>query len=135
MTRFSHVRISAVFRGFLIFSLLLLAENLLAQDIAFDEQVPEGPRCIVISDIAETFIESDRTIQISLRSNEKISIRLGEGCPQLKFHNFFTFQATGGQLCAEKSLVVSRSGETCPITSFDLPNIPTQKEDAGSAPE
>lgn len=79
--------------------------------------------CIVMSEIANAVVESDISIHIRLRGKGIVHMRLDNGCPQLAFHQKFTYQATRGQLCVAQDFVVARSGEFCRIEALDFSDL------------
>ena len=76
--------------------------------------------CIVMSEIEASVIESDIAIRVALRDARVVHINLDRGCPQLAFHQRFTYRATRGRLCAAEDFIISRSGDFCRIESLEI---------------
>lgn len=86
-----------------------------------------APQCITLNNILASEVASGHEVHFELRDGSRLIATLARDCPQLKFHNRFTYDATGGRLCAGEGRVVARGGETCLISSF------TQAPDAPDA--
>jgi len=100
------------------------------------ESTPEEDRaevgsCIRVNDIRTSHIVDDSTILLEMRGKRLILMHLTGRCPQLRFHDFFSYEARLGQLCAELDEVVTRAGFHCPIANFsalDPADDPRKKE-------
>ena len=84
----------------------------------------QSATCIIMSEISSSVIESDIAIRVGLRNERVVHLYLDRGCPQLAFHQQFTFRATRGRLCVAEDYIVSRSGDFCRIEemAFSYPS-------------
>lgn len=114
-TRFKSPACAGLLLGF---GVLLTPEAVVSQQGTPAE--PIGP-CIVVSEIEETAVLTNTVVALTLRSGERLQIHLENTCPQLKFHGKIAFSAEGGQLCVGRDSLISRSGESCRITSIEAP--------------
>lgn len=89
--------------------------------------------CVRVRDIRASKILDDRRVLLEMRSGPALVMMLKRPCPQLAFHDYFSYEARLGQLCAEIDHIVSRAGFMCDIGSFALhkPDA-TKGDDAGS---
>lgn len=85
--------------------------------IAADETVGN---CVRTSRIRRTRILDDSTILLQMAGGDDLLMHLKYRCPQLSFHDFFSYEPTLGQLCAELDHIVTRAGFHCDIGSFSL---------------
>jgi len=76
-----------------------------------------GP-CIIVSEIEVSSVVSNVLVALKMRDGRQILVHLDNSCPQLYFHRRFAFRAQGGELCAGRDTLVSRSGEPCRIVDF-----------------
>lgn len=76
--------------------------------------------CIRTSHIRRTRIVDDSTILLEMASGPDLLMHLKYSCPQLSFHDFFSYEPTLGQLCAELDHIVTRAGFHCDIGGFSL---------------
>lgn len=88
--------------------------------------------CIRVNAIRRSHIVDDSTVLLEMRGNRLIRMTLVGRCPQLRFHDFFSYEPHLGQLCAELDKIVTRAGFHCPIAGFsalDPANDPRKQKD------
>lgn len=74
--------------------------------------------CIAVSEITGSRILDDETILLEMGTGPDVLMHLEDPCPQLRFHDFFSYQPTLGQLCAAIDRIVTRAGASCEIGGF-----------------
>lgn len=89
----------------------------IAQTLATDDTVGN---CVRTNRIRRTRILDDQTIILDMAGGDNLVMHLKYRCPQLSFHDFFSYEPTLGQLCAELDHIVTRAGFHCDIGSFSL---------------
>lgn len=89
-----------------------------------------APRCVILNTILDGEVLSGLEVLLALRDGTELLATLARDCPQLKFHDSFTYQTVGGRLCAGEGRIVARSGEACLISSFSAAGENTGGEDA-----
>ncbi len=100
--------------------------------------VPDGQPgtellCITLNTITNGEILNGHEMRFELRDGTKLLATLGRDCPQLMFHDRFSYQAVAGRLCAGEGHIVARSGEACMISAFTLAPAPTEPPDNHSS--
>jgi len=110
-----------------------VATLLLAGPAASQEDEPPGiGNCVVVDRIDASRILDDETIRLDIAGGPPVMMHLARRCPQLRFHGFFTYEPTFGQLCAAIDSVVTRAGERCEIAGFS-PAPPNGQAATGKA--
>lgn len=102
-----------------------------AGDAAGEDDADVGS-CIRVNDIRRTHIVDDSTVLLEMRGDRLVLMHLAGRCPQLRFHDFFSYEPHLGQLCAELDHIVTRAGFHCPIAGFsalDPADDPRKQED------
>ncbi|WP_348652140.1 DUF6491 family protein [Iodidimonas sp. MBR-55] len=74
--------------------------------------------CVSIDQISRSDIIDDQTILLKMLRGDDLLMHLKYSCPQLAFHDFFSYEPTMGQLCAEIDHIMTRAGFSCEIGSF-----------------
>ncbi len=91
---------------------------------------PAVGNCIRVRQIRDTKVIDDRSVILEMAEGRTLLMRLKYPCPQLAFHDYFSYEATLGLLCAEIDYIVSRAGAHCQIGGFEIYAPP--EDDAGS---
>lgn len=92
-----------------------------------------GLLCVTLNTITNGEILNGHEMRFELRDGTKLLATLVRDCPQLMFHDRFSYQAVAGRLCAGEGHIVARSGEACMISSFSLAPAPTEPPDNRSS--
>ena len=79
-----------------------------------------NPYCVDSDIIARYVILSDSQATLYTEGGDTFLMTLNKTCPQLKFHQYFSFTPINGQLCAGESDIQSRAGFTCRVKSLEL---------------
>lgn len=85
-----------------------------------------GLLCVTLNTITNGQILNGHEMRFELRDGTELLATLARDCPQLKFHDRFSYQAVAGRLCAGEGHIVARSGEACMISSFSLAPKPAE---------
>lgn len=104
-------------------------------DAPLDPSSPPGAGllCVTLNTITNGEILNGHEMRFELRDGTKMLATLARDCPQLMFHDRFSYQAVAGRLCAGEGRIVARSGEACMISSFSLAPAPTEPLDNHSS--
>jgi len=113
----------AVVRSYLIAgfagALALGAVDATGQELPSDQAaVTAVGNCIRVARIRAMDVLDDRRIRLEMDGGPDILMRLERKCPQLRFHGFFTYEPTMGQICAAIDHIVTRAGAQCVIEGF-----------------
>ncbi|GER01873.1 hypothetical protein JCM17845_24960 [Iodidimonas gelatinilytica] len=98
-----------------------------ASDDPFDAEESVG-NCVSTRQISATHILDDRKILLEMREGADIVMHLKYQCPQLKFHDYFSYESTLGQLCAELDQITTRAGFHCDIGGFSKATLESESE-------
>ncbi|MFQ5348185.1 MAG: DUF6491 family protein [Rhodothalassiaceae bacterium] len=92
--------------------------------------------CIRVRQIERTHVVDDRTVLLEMTGGRTLAMRLKYACPQLAYHDYFSYEATLGLLCAEIDHIVTRAGAHCQIGAFAPyePEAPESRDGADEAP-
>ncbi len=90
---------------------------------------PAVGNCIRVRQIRNTKVIDDSAVILEMAGGRTLLMRLKYPCPQLAFHDYFSYEATLGLLCAEIDHIVSRAGAHCQIGGFEIYAPP--EDDAG----
>lgn len=78
-----------------------------------------GPRCIEAGAIAGAAVLGPRSVDVVLRDNSRLRVKLDSSCPALDFYRGFYLRPTeDGRICAERDVIRSRMGGQCGIDAF-----------------
>ena len=81
----------------------------------------KGPPCIALGQMAGAAILSPRSVDIALRSGERVRARFTASCPALDYYSGFYIAPTAdGKLCAGRDAVRDRAGGECPVERLRL---------------
>ena len=78
----------------------------------------EDLRCLIISEILTPKIIDDSTIELKMRDGKTLQLKLNRACPQLSYHQSFSYLALRGEVCINRVGITTRAGETCSISSI-----------------
>jgi len=98
---------------------VFLTPGLAAQQSPQAEEDGIG-NCITVDDIVGNRILDDRTVRFEMRDGTPVLMHLEARCPQLRFHDYFSYKPVLGQLCATIDRIVTRAGASCAIAGFSL---------------
>lgn len=85
----------------------------------FPFQQEPAYQCLKTKDIRGFEIVSNTIIRFEMADNSTSLMLVSPTCPQLKFHDYFSYIPVDGALCAGRDSLTARSGETCAVTSID----------------
>jgi len=108
---------SSIATAILLSAVFLVSATTAAQNTESGSDHEIG-NCIVVSEIANSRILDDETIRLEMREGSAVLMHLDKRCPQLRFHDFFSYEPTLGQLCAAIDRIVTRAGGSCAIAAF-----------------
>lgn len=78
-----------------------------------------GPKCISASSIAAAALVRRDRVDIILRDNRRLRVRLESSCPALDFYSGFYLKPNpDGRICADRDVIRSRMGGQCGIDTF-----------------
>ncbi|HEY0115857.1 MAG TPA: hypothetical protein VGB54_09060 [Allosphingosinicella sp.] len=79
-----------------------------------------GPRCIAARDIAAAR-PAQSSVDMIMRDNRRVRAQLGRRCAGLDYYRGLYVNANpDGRICAERDVVRSRMGGSCPIVEFRM---------------
>ena len=79
----------------------------------------KGPKCIPARAIAGAAVVSEDTVDLMLRDNRRIRIKLDNDCPALGYYpGFYVTPNADGMICAGRDSIRSRIGGRCEIDRF-----------------
>ena len=81
---------------------------------------PAVGNCIRVRQIRNTKVIDDSSVILEMTGGRTLLMRLKYPCPQLAFHDYFSYEAPLGLLCAEIDQIVSRAGAHCQIGGFEI---------------
>ena len=111
--------------GRLVILPLLLALVMGRIALAKGNSGPEAVRCIWLPSVQSAKVIDDRTILFHMPGRRVLKMTLTFPCSALKFYDFFGYTTQTDQLCARLDMIVSRSGERCPIQSIEVYHPPS----------
>ena len=80
-----------------------------------------APRCLQVNQIENHTAISDREILFFMTDNTVWKNTLRAECPGLKFENGFSWDVTGGEVCANNQVIhVLSRGTPCQLGAFSL---------------
>lgn len=78
-----------------------------------------GPKCIDLGSIAGAAVLGARNVDVVLRDDSRLRVRLDSSCPALDFYRGFYLKPTpDGKICADRDVIRSRMGGQCGIDAF-----------------
>ena len=78
-----------------------------------------GPRCLAARSVIGASALGRDSVDLVLRDNSRIRVRLDSNCPGLDFyHGFYVNGTADGMICADRDSVRSRMGGQCEIDQF-----------------
>jgi hypothetical protein len=78
-----------------------------------------GPRCVPARIVLGATALGRNSVDLVLRDNSRVRVRLESGCPGLDFyHGFYVNGTPDGLICADRDSVRSRMGGQCGIDQF-----------------
>lgn len=78
-----------------------------------------GPRCVAARAVMGATALGHNSVDLVLRDNSRIRVRLDRGCPGLDFYQGFYVNGTqDGLICADRDSIRSRMGGQCQIDRF-----------------
>jgi hypothetical protein len=81
----------------------------------------KGPKCIPAGSIAGAALIGPSSVDIILRDNRRLRIRLERSCPALDFYRGFYIRPNpDGRICADRDAIRSRMGGQCEIDAFRM---------------
>lgn len=84
-----------------------------------DWRESRGPRCVTASSLAGATSPGPESVDLILRDNSRMRVRLARGCSALDFYRGFYIHATAdGRICADRDSIRSRAGGECQIDQF-----------------
>lgn len=90
-----------------------------APDPRIEWREKRGPKCIPASSIAAAALVRRDRVDIILRDNRRLRVRLESSCPALDFYSGFYLKPNpDGRICADRDVIRSRMGGQCGIDTF-----------------
>lgn len=86
--------------------------------IQWDEE--KGPKCIPVGAIAGAMLSGRDSIDLALRSRQRVRARLDSDCEGLDFYGGFYIQTGDDRVCAGRDVIRSRVGGSCRIEKFRM---------------
>lgn len=78
-----------------------------------------GPRCVPAASVIGATALGRNSVDLVLRDNSRIRVRLESNCPGLDFYRGFYVNGTAdGRICADRDSIRSRMGGQCGIDQF-----------------
>jgi hypothetical protein len=78
-----------------------------------------GPRCVRASMIRGAALLGQNSVDLLLKDNRRIRIKLESSCPALDYYaGFYVRPTEDGLICAERDVIRSRVGGQCGIERF-----------------
>jgi len=78
-----------------------------------------GPRCVSARAVIGATALGRNSVDLVMRDNSRIRVRLDSGCPGLDFYRGFYVNGTAdGRICADRDSIRSRMGGQCGIDQF-----------------
>ena len=97
--------------------LALLGSTALA--FAQRAQTDQAPVCIDVRDIQSRRAISNQEIRFEMKDGSVWVNHLKRSCPNLRFENAFSWDVTGGTVCANlQTIYVLNSGNACQLGEF-----------------
>jgi hypothetical protein len=88
---------------------------------AVEWQERRGPRCVPAQAIAGAARMRRNSVDLILRNQRRVRVRLGRACPALDYYyGFYITPGEDGLVCSDRDSVRSRVGGQCEIDRFDL---------------
>lgn len=75
-------------------------------------------QCVETDAIKSHSIETDQRILFMMTDDTVQVMTLKPHCPQLHFHNYFSYTPVNGRLCANEDEIKTRAGLPCRIDSI-----------------
>lgn len=105
-----------------------------AQEGQGAQEEPPG-NCVRVRQIWRTRVLDDERVLLLMRGGPDLVMHLKHRCPQLAFHDFFSYEARLGQLCVQIDHIVTRAGFHCGIERFSVYQpepAPAEQDDGDS---
>jgi hypothetical protein len=80
----------------------------------------KGPKCLPVGALAGAMLSGRDSIDLVLRSRQRVRARLDSDCDGLDFYGGFYVQTGDDQLCAKRDVIRSRMGGSCRIEKFRM---------------
>ena len=81
--------------------------------------------CAPIDAMSSRRILSETKILLMFEDRQPLILLMDGRCPDLKFHDYFSYSAVNGALCAGRDSITTRAGLSCQIAAV----IPATKKD------
>ncbi len=79
----------------------------------------KGPKCIGAKQIAGAALLSTNSVDLMLRTGQRLRAKLERSCPALDYYQgFYISPGTDGRICADRDAIRSRVGGQCGIDAF-----------------
>ncbi|MGD5652421.1 hypothetical protein QUT03_22665, partial [Xanthomonas citri pv. citri] len=79
----------------------------------------KAKRCVAVSTLATASVNDRNSVDLVLRSGDRLRAKLESDCPALDFYSGFYLKPNpDGKICADRDMIFSRSGGQCEITAF-----------------
>lgn len=78
----------------------------------------KGPKCIPIASLRGATSSGPRQVDFMLSRKRRVRAELAEECPALDFYNGFYLLPEDERICADRDVIRSRMGGSCPIERF-----------------
>jgi hypothetical protein len=89
--------------------------------IGFRWKEHKGPKCIPARAIAAAAVMGQDSVDLLLRDNRRLRMKLDSKCPALDYYyGFYISPDPDGMICADRDLIRSRVGGECGIDRFRL---------------
>ncbi|WP_191250203.1 hypothetical protein [Kordiimonas sediminis] len=104
------------------------ATLLLAEEPALVQR--EELMCMDTERVMSYTVETDRLVRFSMKNAPDILMTIKGFCPQLKYHQYFTYTPTNGMICTTIHDITTRAGMPCKIETlaFDTPHPDTESQ-------
>jgi hypothetical protein len=80
----------------------------------------DGPKCINAKAIRGAFLSGSDSVDLITVRRRRIRAELAEDCPALDFYGGFYLKPEDNRICANRDVIRSRMGGSCPIARFKL---------------
>lgn len=95
-----------------------LPNGLFADDEPQNASADKPGACLIVDTITGYRIENDQQIRFQLTGGSETLMVLKPHCPQLHFHDYFSYTPVNGALCAGRDEIKTRAGLPCRIDAI-----------------